>query len=97
MLQLKGELTCCVLLFATNKGRVCLCILRSKLTLSLPDLAAAAAHAQGGAGLTLAARLAGQALLPDCMFPAIHAFNPHNSRPLPTANGAAPPWLLSAL
>ena len=45
---------------------------------------------QGAAGMTLAARLSGHALLPDMMFPAIHAFNPNNIRPPPTINGALP-------
>ena len=51
---------------------------------------------QGAGGLTLAARLSQQALLPDMMFPAIHAFNPHNSRPPAAAANGAPrspaPW-----
>lgn len=44
-------------------------------------------HAQGASGLTLAARLNQQALLPDMMFPTVNRFNPDNGQPLPVSNG----------
>ena len=50
----------------------------------------ASAAAQGASGLTLAARLNQQALLPDMMFPLVNRFNPNNGQPLPTSNGGAP-------
>lgn len=45
---------------------------------------------QGASGLTLAARLNQQALLPDMMFPTVNRFNPDNGQPLPTSNGETP-------
>ena len=48
-------------------------------------------NVQGATGLTLAARLNQQALLPDMMFPTVNRFNPDNGQPLPTANGELPP------
>ena len=45
---------------------------------------------QGASGLTLAARLNQQALLPDMMFPLVNRFNPNNGQPLPTSNGESP-------
>ena len=47
-------------------------------------------HAQGASGLTLAARLNQQALLPDMMFPTVNRFNPNNGQPLPISNGGLP-------
>ena len=49
---------------------------------------------QGASGLTLAARLNQQALLPDMMFPLVNRFNPNNGQPLPTSNGEAPMYAL---
>jgi hypothetical protein len=47
-------------------------------------------NVQGASGLTLAARLNQQALLPDMMFPTVNRFNPDNGQPLPTSNGETP-------
>ena len=52
---------------------------------------------QGASGLTLAARLNQQALLPDMMFPTVNRFNPDNGQPLPTSNGTLLRALLALL
>ena len=60
-----------------------------------PDLLCCTA--KGATGLTLAARLNQQALLPDMMFPTVNRFNPDNGQPLPTSNGKLPPPFVASL